>query len=232
MRYKFKVGWHVICPKSVIRHVNDHYTIMEVTMRLTYIMYTMILAVVFCSAVNLYAQEQKQKSRFSHKGLKGAIGTASFDMISERGLEEGEGGTLSLGYGFSDRFSIWATLLGAEHPVGNRDSTITEFSGIELNIQHRFETRSRWQPYGKLGFGIYGLEQRDSNVSLVGAGINVGLGLDFFFAKHFGVGAELFYKKIDYFQQSVQTETGELLTDLDPNLNGDTVGFMLMFTIQ
>lgn len=180
----------------------------------------------------LYAQEEEPKSRFSHTGLKAAIASASFDMISERGLDEGTGGALSLGYGFTDRFSLWVTLLGSEHPGKNSDNLMTEFSGIELNIQHKFETESRFQPYGMLGFGLYALAPEVSEATLVGAGINLGVGLDFFFSRHFGIGAELMFKKLDYFGQSVETESGELFTALDPNLNGDTVGFMLSFTIQ
>ena len=83
-----------------------------------------------------------------------------------------------------------------------------------------------------VGFGLYGLEARESNETLIGAGLNIGLGLDFFFARHVGVGAELSYKKIDYFSKSLHTESGELIRDLDPNLNGDTIGFMLTLTIQ
>ncbi|MFQ5637167.1 MAG: outer membrane beta-barrel protein [bacterium] len=202
-------------------------------MKMSKINYWLFQVMVFCALLaNVNAQEQKQKSRFSHQGIKASIGSASFDMISERGLAEGEGGMLSLGYGFSDRFSLWLTLLGSEHPEENVDSSITDFSGIELNGQHRFETRSRWQPYAKVGVGLYGLESRGSNETLIGAGLNMGLGLDFFFGKHFGVGAEASYKKIDYFSKSVQTESGELIQELHPNLNGDTVGFMLTLTIQ
>ena len=50
--------------------------------------------------------------------------------------------------------------------------------------------------------------------------------------RHFGIGAELMYKKLDYFEQSEDVGRGDLVTDLDPNLNGDTLGFMLTLTIQ
>lgn len=179
-----------------------------------------------------FAQERASESRFSHKGLKAAIATASFDMIDERGLEEGEGGSLSIGYGFSDRFSIWATFLGSEHESSIREGNLYDFGGVELNFQHKFETEQNLQPYGKLGFGVYALEQRGSNAVLIGAGINLGLGVDYFFSRHFGIGAELMYKKLDYFEQSEDVGRGDLVTDLDPNLNGDTLGFMLTLTIQ
>ena len=180
-----------------------------------------------------FSQVEKQpQSRFSHRGVKVTAGTGSFEMISELKLMEGDGGFLSLGYGFTDRFSIWLTATGSEHSSTVSDTSKKKFAGLELNLQHKFETGSRLQPYGKLGVGLYGLEEHNSDLSLIGAGINLGFGLDYFFSRHFGVGAEVIFKKLDYIKQSRMTEEGDLITDLSPNLNGDTAGFMLTFTIQ
>lgn len=194
---------------------------------------TFISAMIFTMLIApVYAQEEKRESRFSHKGLKGSIGSASFHMISERGLEEGDGGVLSIGYGFSDRFSLWLSLLGSEHSLIQAGGLQTDFGALELNIQHKFEIESRWQPYGKVGVGLYGLEEATSNVTLIGTGLNLGIGIDYFFSKHFGVGAEFMVKKLDYVKQSVETDGGDLVSDLNPNLNGDTVGFMITLMIQ
>ena len=179
-----------------------------------------------------YPQEKNPASRFSHKGLKAAIGSASFEMIAERGLNEGEGGSLSLGYGFSERFSMWLTLLGSEHNRVNGGELVTEFGGIELNLQQKFEIESRLQPYGKVGFGVYALHEQNSDIGMIGAGLNVALGVDYLFSKHFGVGAEVMFKKLDYYSEVRETEQGEFFADLNPDLNGDAVGFMLTLTIQ
>jgi hypothetical protein len=176
--------------------------------------------------------QETEPSRFSHKGIKAMIGTGSFQVTSERNLEEGEGGCVGLGYGFTDRSTFWLTLTGAQHPQTDSTARNVDFGGLELNIQHRFETRSRLQSYGKVGLGVYGLGEKDADVSLIGAGINLGLGLDFFFARHFGVGLEVTYKKLDYFKQSTKTPAGDLVSDIRPQLNGDTVGLLLTFTIQ
>jgi len=176
--------------------------------------------------------QQEHPSRFSHKGIKGAISSGSFDMISERQLKEGDGGALSLGYGFTDRFTFWLTLLGSEHSPVVDDERATKFGGLELNLQHKFKTLSRLQPYGKVGFGVYGLEEQNSNVTLLGAGLNLAVGVDFFFSRHFGVGAELMFKKLDYVSQRIETAAGEVISDLQPHLNGDTAGFVLTFTVQ
>ncbi|MCG8606258.1 porin family protein [bacterium] len=176
--------------------------------------------------------QKKEMSRFSHKGIKAMLGTGSFVVIPERNLEEGEGGLIGLGYGFTDRSTLWLNLTGAQHPQTDSTARHMDFGGLELNIQHRFETRARFQPYGKVGLGLYGLEEQGVDMSLIGAGVNLGLGLDFFFARHFGLGLELTYKKLDYFKQATKTPAGDLVSDIRPQLNGDTVGFMLTFTIQ
>ena len=187
---------------------------------------------VFILSFSVYAQEKSPASRFSHKGLKAAISSASFEMIAERGLNEGEGGALSLGYGFTNRFSMWLTLLGSEHIPVNGGEWMTEFGGIELNLQQKFEIESRLQPYGKVGFGVYTLQEHNSDIAMIGAGLNVALGVDYLFSKHFGIGAEVMFKKLDYYSEWRETEQGEFFTDLNPDLNGDAVGFMLSLMIQ
>lgn len=193
-----------------------------------------LIPTLFAFSFSLYSQEQDQEqvSRFSHKGLKAALGSSAVEIIHERGLDEGEGGSLSLGYGFTDRFSLWLTLFGSEHPRLNGSEQKTEFGGIELNLQQKFEIESRFQPYGKVGFGVYALHEESSDVSLIGAGLNIALGVDLFFSKHFGVGAELMFKKLDYYSERRETVQGTLVTDLNPDLNGDAVAFMLTLTVQ
>ncbi len=178
----------------------------------------------------LIAQEEKPKSRFSHKGLKAAIGLGSFEATSDRGLNEGDGGFLSLGYGITDRFSLWLTALGAEHPGKTPNRMLVDFGGVELNLQHKFATRARLQPYGKVGVGVYGLQAQGSDTVLVGTGFNIGVGTDFFLSRHFGIGAEIMFKSLDYSRRSV--DDGETFSDLRPQTDGDTVGFMITSTIQ
>ena len=114
----------------------------------------------------------------------------------------------------------------------NGGELLTEFGGIELNLQHKFEIESRFQPYGKVGFGVYGLHEQNSDIAMVGAGLNIAIGVDYLFSRHFGVGAEFAFKKLDYYRESRETEQGELFTDLNPALNGDAAGFMLTLMIQ
>lgn len=192
-----------------------------------------VFVILFCCIISSgWAQEEP---RFSHRGVKAALASGSFEMTGERNLREGDSGALSLGYGFTDRFSLWLTLTGSEHLTQGVEQTLsakTEFGGLELNLQHKFQTEDRLQPYAKVGFGIYGLHRDDTNKTLTGAGINLAVGLDFFFSRHFGVGAEFMWKKLDYLQERTATAAGDLVRDLNPDLNGDTAGLMLTFTVQ
>ncbi len=191
------------------------------------ILFFHLLALNVCS----FAQETSQTGdRFSHRGIKAALGSASFEMTGERGLDEGEGGVLSLGYGFAERFSLWLSVAGAEHETS--DGVTTHFGGIELNVQHKFVATSRWQPYARVGAGLYALQEDGAEAAYLGSGIALGLGLDYFFFRHLAVGVEFTLKKLDFSQRRIDRGDGELITDLNPDLNGDTAGFMLTVTIQ
>ncbi len=200
-------------------------------MKISYKISIQILMLLFVLANVIQAQEEKKGPRFSNKGIKFSIGSNNQKMISERGLDEGEGGSISLGYGFNDNFSMWLSAVGSEHLIKNTEIK-TEFGGLELNLQHKFNPDESWQPYTKLGVGVYNLQEKNSDISLVGAGISIGLGFDYFFSSHFGVGAELSLKKLDYFAQQVKTANGEHVTDIKPHLNGDTSAFMIHLVIQ
>lgn len=191
-----------------------------------------IFMVLLLGIRDVSAQQESAASRFSHRGIKGVIAAGSLEANSERELDEGDLGLLGIGYGFSDRFSLWLNLLGVDHPVKNAGSAPASMAGVELVMQHKFVTQSRLQPYGKVGVGLYGLEETNSDVTLFGGGFNFGLGMDFFFAKHFGIGAELIFKKFDYSHKRTKVEGGDLVTKLEQELDGDSAGLMFTLTIQ
>ncbi len=184
------------------------------------------------TAFRVVAQEKAPGSRFSHKGIKAALGFGSFDMSKDVKLKDGEAVGVSLGYGFSDRVSLWLSLFGAEHPQIPGQQSLTDFGGLELNLQYKFATRSRFQPYGKVGVGGYALQVKDSDVTTTGSGFNLALGADFFFSRHFGIGAEVMFKGIDYNKETRKVNGSEVVSDLPQKLDGDSVGFMVTLTIQ
>ncbi|HEX9653426.1 MAG TPA: hypothetical protein VGA99_06925, partial [bacterium] len=79
---------------------------------LTVAMISLALVLFFRS---VQAQEQKPASRFSHKGIKAAIGVGRLENDFGEKLDDGAGGLLNLGYGFDDHFTLWMTALVVEH---------------------------------------------------------------------------------------------------------------------
>ena len=193
---------------------------------------SVILSLAVFSISSLFAQSEKPQSRFSHKGLKAAIGTGTFEMRSGANLNDGNAGLLSLGYGFSSRSTLWLSLGGVEYPKKNANEKVTEFGGVELAYQYKFMPQSRFQPYGKIGLGGYGLHEKGTNLTILGGGFNLGLGADYFFSKHFGVGVELNFKDIEFIRQSETVNGKDIVSDLNPRLNRDSTGFLITLTIQ
>ncbi len=191
---------------------------------------TALLLAAMISATS--AQDKAPSTPFSHKGFKAAIGVGNFEATSELDLDQGEAGALHLGYGFSDNVTLWLTALGVEHPHLSSSSTISEFGGLELNLQYKFRPTSKLQPYGKIGLGGYGLKRQNAQNTTVGGGVNVALGADFFFSKHVGIGAELNFKGIQYESEHRRVGDTDVFQDLPEKLDGDATGFMVTLTLQ
>lgn len=194
-----------------------------------------ILFVVLLFTNPLTAQDKQPGSRFSHKGLKLAIGGGgNFENEFNRfggTLKEGSGGFLSLGYGFDNHFSLWLTALGMEHPR-LPNGAVTNFLGGEINLQYKPLTETRLQPYGKVGIGIYAMAEQDADTAFVASGFAASLGLDFFFSRHFGLGVEFQFKELDYFTRLDDLEGDTTDTVLNPQLDGKSRGIVLTLTIQ
>jgi hypothetical protein len=187
--------------------------------------------VLFWLGASSFAQTQPLVSRFSHKGIKGLIGVGSFENEADEKFKDGDAGVLGLGYGFDDRFTLWLTLLGVRHPE-TAERAVINFGGLEAHVQYKLLPQSRIQPYGKVGVGLYGFEEEGTNTTLLGSGFALGLGADWFFSRHFGIGAEIMFKELDYSKVRQTINGEEITTDLKPQRDGDVVGFMITLTIQ
>lgn len=175
---------------------------------------------------------EHKTTRFSHRGVKAALGVGQLGTAEETQLEDGQAVTLNLGYGFSSHSTLWLAFTGSEHKGLQNKDLITEFDGAETTFQYKFRPESRLQPYGKLGFGVYGMKDLSQDTRQLGAGFVLALGTDFFFARHFGLGAELTFKDIKYYREQIQTLGGEVTNDLKPGINRDSFGFLITLTVQ
>ncbi len=194
----------------------------------------LLSSIILISVVMLYSHSlfAQSKTRFSHKGIKVALGAGNFDMPSSTTPEEHEAGMLSLGYGFSDRSTLWLTLIGADNESRSATQMMTEFGGIELAYQYKFMPESKFQPYGKIGVGAYALQENGTDPTLIGGGFNFAFGADYFFSRHFGIGAEFNFKDIEYSIESRTVNGDEIVSDLSPHLNRDSRAFLITLTIQ
>ena len=190
--------------------------------------------IVLISALMLYGQSlsAQSKPRFSHKGIKAALGFGNIDMPSSTTSGDGGAGMLSLGYGFSERSTLWLSLIGTDNDSRSATRIVTEFGGIELAYQYKFRPESSFQPYGKIGIGGYALQENGMDPTFWGAGFNFAIGADYFFSRHFGIGAELNFKDIEYFSQSRTVNGNEIVSDWSPHLNRECMAFLIALTLQ
>lgn len=192
----------------------------------------LVLGCVLTLSVGSSLAQEQESPRFSHKGVKVALGLGGFNNDFGRELRDGEAASLSLGYGFNDRFTLWLTGVGVEHPQNTVNRSVTDFGGLELNLQYKFMPKNRLQPYAKIGVGVYATGEKNSSLIVQGAGFNLGAGLDFFFSKHFGIGAEVMFKQIEFDKQRVVVSGRDVVTDLPRKIDGESAGFMVTLTIQ
>lgn len=184
-------------------------------------------------ATSLLSQENKEEPPFSHKGFKVALGVIGFENeFDEFGgrMDDGGGGFLSLGWGFSDHVSLWLSGFGGEHPKSPPRVYGAGFGGIELDLQYKFITESPFQPYGKVGIGGYAIGQ--SGVIYTGGGIAGALGADYFFSPNIGIGLELQFKGIGYSQRTQEINGQDITTEVDPPLEGKSRVILLTVTLQ
>ncbi len=193
---------------------------------------SVILSLVLLANSSLFAQLENRQSRFSHKGIKAALGFGNFDTPSSANSGDDGAGMLSLGYGFSDRSTLWLTLIGTDNEAKSATRIVTEFGGIELAYQYKFMPESSFQPYGKIGLGAYALQENGTDPTFFGVGFNFAFGADYFFSRHFGIGAEFNFKDIEYSKQSRTVNGDEIVSDLRPHLNRDSRAFLITLTIQ
>ena len=101
-----------------------------------------------------------------------------------------------------------------------------------MSLQYKIQSQTRFQPDGKVGVGVYGIGEKDSNVIFWVSGFALTVGADYFFSRHFGVGVEMLYKNVDYSKETRKINGNDIVSDLNPKLDGESVGFMFTLTVQ
>ncbi len=168
----------------------------------------------------------------SNIGLKLNLGLGSQDVAKDRNLEKGEAASLSLGYGVSQRITLWLGADVSKHQQELDPTRENDLVGLQLGMQYKFRPHEKFRPYGKIGLGTNFLGTEDGlSTVLNGGGVNWALGAEYRLARFLSVGAEVFWKDFDYTKQRIGDEKNDF-TDLPEPLTGNTKGIMINFTLH
>ncbi len=187
----------------------------------------------FLSFKDASAQE-KSEPEISNIGLKFNLGLGSQKFTDAQELKENGAGSLSLGYGVSQHVTLW---LGAQAGTFQSETILeqeSDFVGLELLVQYKLRPGKKFRPFGKVGLGAYFLGTNYSHVGrpgevLTGGGIAWALGAEYRLFRFLAIGAELYWKDLEYTKRSIGD--GDFI-DLPRAVPGDTHGLMLNFTLH
>jgi hypothetical protein len=184
-------------------------------------------------AINIgTAMPARANDKNSNIGLKLSLGFGSQDVAKDRNLEKGEAAALSLGYGVSQRITLWLGADVSKHQQELDPSRENDLVGIQLGMQYKFRPHEKFRPYGKLGLGANFLGTEDEQETVLsGGGVNWALGAEYRLVRFLSVGAEIFWKDFDYTQQRIGGDKNDF-TDLPDPLTGNTKGIMINFTLH
>jgi opacity protein-like surface antigen len=191
----------------------------------------LILMIATLAALGLsFAMPAAADDKNSNIGLKLNLGLGSLDVPQSQNLEKGEVAALNLGYGVSQRVTIWLGAEVSKHAHELDPELESDLVGIELGVQYKLRPHQKFRPYGKFGVGAFALGTEATDTVLSGGGVAWGLGAEYRLARFISVGAELFWKDFDYTQERIGKDND--FEKLDNPILGNTKGFMLNFTIH
>lgn len=174
--------------------------------------------------------QDSAEQKISNIGLKLNLGLGSQDFTAAQDLEQGNAASLSLGYGVSQRVSLWLGFSGSSHDRETDQELESRLASLELGVQYKLRPGKKLQPYGKLGLAGFFLETEKTQTTLAGGGVTWGVGAEYRLVRFLSVGAEFFWKDFDYDHQRVG-DKGEFY-ELARPVQGNSRGFMLHFTLQ
>jgi len=193
---------------------------------------TSLLCVVLMACWLGHVAPAAANDKNSNIGLKLSLGFGSQDIAKDRNLEKGEAASLSLGYGVSQRITLWLGADVSQHQQELDPNRKNDLVGLQLGMQYKFRPHEKFRPYGKIGLGTNFLGTEDGlGTVLNGGGVNWALGAEYRLVRFLSVGAEVFWKDFDYTQQRIGDEKNDF-TDLPEPLTGNTRGIMINFTLH
>jgi hypothetical protein len=176
------------------------------------------------------AGKDSSNYKYSNIGLKLTLGLGTRDVSSSQDLERGDAASLSLGYGVSQHVTLWLGMNKSEHGHETEPDRKSDIVGIDLGVQYKLRPNQRLRPYGTFGIGTVFLGSEGEKV-LNGGGVMWALGAEYYLVRFLSVGAEFFWKDMQYTKQGENGVEGDFIK-LERPINADTRGFLINFTLQ
>lgn len=157
------------------------------------------------------------------------VSTSSSDTILVPQVDGAWGGTIFGGYNFTRRSAIQIGYTSSSHNAtfGARKMT-ADYSILDFDFKYHFVDEEAWRPYGLIGLGFYTMDVKNGaitsgsgatigNAKYTGAGLNLGLGIDYFITDRFSTGIGATYRLAQYSSAESPNSNGTLPN----NLSGD-----------
>lgn len=154
---------------------------------------------------------------------------SSSDILLVPKVEAAWGGTIFGGYSFTSRAAIQIGVTMSSHDAtfGARKMT-ADYTILDFDLKYHFMDADALRPYGLVGFGIYSMDVKDGAIrsgtgatigkaKYTGAGLNLGLGVDYFITDHFSTGIGATYRLVQYSEAEGPNSKGAL----PDNVSGD-----------
>jgi hypothetical protein len=119
---------------------------------------------------------------------------------------------------------------GSEHVHEENSELKSNIVGVDIGVQYKFRPHEKFRPYGAIRLGPVFLGSEGDHV-LRGGYSSVALGVEYRLVRFLSVGAEIFWKDVEYREEGLNGIDGDFVK-LSRPVNGDTNGFMINFTLQ
>ncbi|MDZ7290958.1 MAG: porin family protein [candidate division KSB1 bacterium] len=182
------------------------------------------------SIVTPVVAQGSAESRYSNIGLKLNLGFGTQDVPASQNLEKGDAVALRLGYGVSQRVTLWLGADLSRHQHELNPTLESDLVGFEFGLQYKLQPFQKLRPYGKIGLGTFFLGTEATDTVLNGGGVTWALGAEYRLMRFFSIGAEFFWKDFDYTRYRIGKDND--FVKIENPILGNTKGFMLNFTIQ
>jgi hypothetical protein len=130
--------------------------------------------------------------------------------------DDGGGVEFHAGYQFNKVFALELSLGGTRHDTS--DPNIDgRFGFAQILALYRFVPGNPFRPYIKGGLGGCGLrlESGDASTTISGGGLVLGGGFDYFFSRHFSLGADLTHNIVQYNEAEFRLGSSAVSTEID-----------------